>query len=351
MNQMNQLQEFAARGVASQSAADAVIARHNSGQSIETFVPLSFTERMKLKACEENIQQALEAGAAAEQALIEIREKRLYREQYSTFEEYCEKRWKKGGRRIRQLMDFAEVKADIVQAGAASLPVNERQARALKQLPSGQRPQAWGEAVSTAGPGKQPTGKQVAAVVDRKLGKSKVQEPELKLETVTTAPSLRGNHLARTQSLVRNALATLREGQRLFGAVEWDGTGPGMRWMASVNYQFEHALDHAACVDGLLARGDDEDDLNRKGKEHRREKVIPGGRGADAGFVICREPLKGATSPTAVVPRYDTGGGWTNDPAKAHIFADRSDAVVRAARHNDKVMELAKAVRRFKHRL
>lgn len=69
-------------------------------------------------------------------------------------------------------------------------------------------------------------------------------------------------------------------------------------------------------------------------------------------WVICREPLKGATRPDAAAPRYaGNPGGWTPDPSKVTPFTDRTEAVVKAAQHNDKVMTLAKAQRRYQHGL
>ena len=63
----------------------------------------------------------------------------------------------------------------------------------------------------------------------------------------------------------------------------------------------------------------------------------------DSGFVFCREPMPGSIIKK---PRYDTGGGWTNDPRKAKVFFSMVDAK-RANRHKDKIMPLAKAIRRF----
>src|SRR6476660_8234750 len=54
---------------------------------------LSSTESEILNACEAIIQKGIQTFVEVGNALLEIRESRLYRGQYSTFEEYCRTRW------------------------------------------------------------------------------------------------------------------------------------------------------------------------------------------------------------------------------------------------------------------
>jgi len=51
---------------------------------------MSFTDSMDLAACEANIEKG---GRLIVQSLVKIRDERLYRAEYGTFEEYCEIRW------------------------------------------------------------------------------------------------------------------------------------------------------------------------------------------------------------------------------------------------------------------
>lgn len=61
------------------------------------------------------------------EALLRIRDGRLYRDSYATFEDYCRDRWGFGERRGRQLIEAAEV--------GTIVPVkNEGQARELAPL-------------------------------------------------------------------------------------------------------------------------------------------------------------------------------------------------------------------------
>jgi hypothetical protein len=69
-------------------------------------------------------------------ALAEIRDTRLYRREYSGFEEYCQKKWGWTRQRAYQLMDAAEV-----QMSTAVDISSERAARELGRVPTEQRAQ------------------------------------------------------------------------------------------------------------------------------------------------------------------------------------------------------------------
>lgn len=73
-------------------------------------------------------------------ALEEIRQNKLYREQYPTFEEYCQKRWGWGARRGRQLINSALVAESLPKQMGTIVPIlNEAQARAIAQVPEEDR--------------------------------------------------------------------------------------------------------------------------------------------------------------------------------------------------------------------
>jgi hypothetical protein len=61
--------------------------------------------------------------------LAAVRDKRLYRGDYATFEAYCEGRWNFSDRRARQLIDAAGVVAAL--PSGTIIPVTESQAREL----------------------------------------------------------------------------------------------------------------------------------------------------------------------------------------------------------------------------
>lgn len=86
-------------------------------------------------------------------ALLAIREGRLYREQYPTFEEYCHDRWGWERAHAYRLMNGAETAALLSPMGDIPTPTAERQVRPLTRLPREEQPAAWREAVEATGGG------------------------------------------------------------------------------------------------------------------------------------------------------------------------------------------------------
>ena len=64
---------------------------------------------------------------------VELRDLKLYRAEFGTFEDYCKERWGIAKRTAYQLMDAAEVVSTMVDKGMPA-PTNERQARPLSRL-------------------------------------------------------------------------------------------------------------------------------------------------------------------------------------------------------------------------
>ncbi|MBD2772512.1 hypothetical protein [Iningainema tapete] len=138
---------------------------HNSGPSeqvaSETNVQnplsredlLSEAEVSELRRLEIKVELGLKAFWEIGQALSQIRDQRLYRENYKTFEEYCITRWEISRRSAYQLIGAAMV-VENVRNCAQILPLNEAQARPLTALPPEQQREAWKKAVSTAPSGK-----------------------------------------------------------------------------------------------------------------------------------------------------------------------------------------------------
>lgn len=114
--------------------------------------PLIETSRLQIleSVIEKGKQTFIEVG----KALLEIRETRLYRINYLTFETYCRERWNWGHSRVNQLMDAAEI-STVVEVQ------NERQARELTPLRDEPEKikQVWEQAKSNYGPN--PTAEEV----------------------------------------------------------------------------------------------------------------------------------------------------------------------------------------------
>ena len=107
-------------------------------------VKLNSQELVCLTQCEDTIRDGLEATASVIEALKEIKESRLYRQDYRSFNDYCAQKWGFGANYAGKLMRAQEV-MDVV-------PVkNERQARVIQGLDTEDRLAVWDEACDKAG--------------------------------------------------------------------------------------------------------------------------------------------------------------------------------------------------------
>lgn len=94
---------------------------------------LSADEFDVLARCEAVIHEGLEAFHAVGMALCTIRDSKLYREQYPTFEAYLNARWNMKRRRAYMHMDAY---TKIAELPPDEWPDNEAQARMLDPLPA-----------------------------------------------------------------------------------------------------------------------------------------------------------------------------------------------------------------------
>lgn len=93
---------------------------------------LTAPERADLADQEASIESGAEQVA---RALTEIRDRRLYRDGYSTFEDYCRERWGMTHRHVNRKIIAAEVADALESAGAGPIgPIPEGQARELSDL-------------------------------------------------------------------------------------------------------------------------------------------------------------------------------------------------------------------------
>lgn len=93
---------------------------------------LTPAERRHLGALEKRIERGMSTFREVGEALMEIRDDRLYRETHGTFDSYCRDRWQFDRNRAYQLIGAAEVARAI---GPEFPPIaNEAQARELVAL-------------------------------------------------------------------------------------------------------------------------------------------------------------------------------------------------------------------------
>ena len=117
-----------------------------------THAALSLAEQRVFDRAERTIARGLKSFLEVGMALKEIRDKRLYRQHYRTFEEYCARRWDFSRPRAYELVAASEVVADLSAiADIRLLPENEAQARPLTRLKHpAHRQEAWQLAVQMA---------------------------------------------------------------------------------------------------------------------------------------------------------------------------------------------------------
>jgi phage N-6-adenine-methyltransferase len=124
---------------------------------------LTVAECDRLTALEQTIERGLQTFVEVGNALLEIRDSRLYK-QFGTFEDYCRERWGMQRNYANKMIAAAEVVGNLGTI-VPILPVTESQARPLTALEPDLQRIAWQRAVDTAPDGKV-TAAHVASVVD-----------------------------------------------------------------------------------------------------------------------------------------------------------------------------------------
>lgn len=108
---------------------------------------LTNSELVRLEEAEQIIKSGLASFMEVGEALMAIRDGKLYREKFKTFEEYCRKRWDMGRRHAYRLIDAKQV-YDMCPIGHK--PQTESQARPLTKLPPEQQADGWKRAQQIA---------------------------------------------------------------------------------------------------------------------------------------------------------------------------------------------------------
>lgn len=121
---------------------------------------LTVAEADLLAEAEAVIERGIKTFIEVGEALASVRDNRLYRADFATFEDYCRERWGFSRQRALQLIDASEVATTIVVTGLPA-PANEAQARELAPLLSspGEMRAAFEDAIERS------DGKPTAAVI------------------------------------------------------------------------------------------------------------------------------------------------------------------------------------------
>lgn len=140
---------------------------------------LTVIERNNLVELESVIQKNLTAFYEVGFALMQIRDNRLYREIYGTFEEYCKSKWDISRPRAYELMKAAEVKENL--SAVADIP--ERQLRPLTRIKDPEeRREVYQKAVETA-----PDGKVTAKHIEETVNEYRHTETHVVSDAMTFA--------------------------------------------------------------------------------------------------------------------------------------------------------------------
>lgn len=240
------LTDFALKGATAEAAAAAVIQEYEGGATgtvsagaqagtlgaanVGGAVPLPKLllpgELEEFNECERIIERHMASSIEMAEALATMRDKRLYRVWYDTWEEYIETRWGFTARRARQLCQAADTLRIIGTPGASeaavqfAMPASEKHVRMLHKLPEAERRAAWIHAVTTAPKGVV-TPKhlaQVIAIFQLKLGLTKPEQPS---EEKPSRPAPHAQTKAeRLKSKADEGIACLREILALAGTAD-----------------------------------------------------------------------------------------------------------------------------------
>ena len=112
---------------------------------------LTTTDTTRLRECEDKIDSSLRSFVDIGDALLEIRESRLYRDEHTTFERYCQERWNITKSRANQLISASRLVENLENEDANGvLPSSESVARELQRADADRQHDVWSQAVSSA---------------------------------------------------------------------------------------------------------------------------------------------------------------------------------------------------------
>ncbi len=150
------------------SNTDVVVATVDATSIQEPAVPLTSAETELLAKCEATIGKGLKAFREVADALMDVRDHRLYRVEFGTFEEYCRKKWGFTARHAYHLIDAGEVvknleREQLFTDEPIAIPDTESAARALVKTDRKKQVEAAKRAAKKSA---NPTAKQFAEAVE-----------------------------------------------------------------------------------------------------------------------------------------------------------------------------------------
>ena len=169
------------------------------GEVTDVIKSLTDVELSTLDKHEAVIKRGLNTFADVGNALLAIRDGRLYREQHGTFEDYCRERWGMSRIHAHRMIDAARV-CDVLPIG--NKPTSESQARPLARLPAEKQPEAWEAASNKAKEESRPvTARDVEVEVEKRTEKEQkaIEESVCKRGPMIPGPIVSAIHRLRTE--------------------------------------------------------------------------------------------------------------------------------------------------------
>lgn len=139
-------------------------------------IALSTEEASRLSKLEKQIDAGKHTWVAVGNALEEIRDRRLYRKDHKTFEEYCQKRWGWSSRHGNRVIKSASAVKALTDKMGPIGPISECGARALAEVPKECRHEVWQEASKNGEP---VTAKSVDAAAAKVKAKDAIRVDEI----------------------------------------------------------------------------------------------------------------------------------------------------------------------------
>jgi hypothetical protein len=129
---------------------------------------LTINENTRLRHCEAVIEKSMNSFYEMGIALREVRDGRLYKEEFSDFEDYCESKWGMTKRYVNYQISASSV-LDNLGTIVPILPKTESQVRPLTKIEDPEKQQqAWQEVINESSESHEPiTAKKVEHVVQK----------------------------------------------------------------------------------------------------------------------------------------------------------------------------------------
>jgi hypothetical protein len=141
---------------------------------------ITIAESSRLIELEKIVTTGLQSWIDVGEALIEIRDSRLYRIEAKTFEEYCQIKFKMSRRHANNLI----AAAPVVKTLGSTLPISQRAAGELVKVEPDKRQEVFAKATEDAG-GHTPTARQIKQVIDIGAREEKASFP---IDTIKHTP-------------------------------------------------------------------------------------------------------------------------------------------------------------------